>query len=137
VFSRKASTLLVPFLLMLLATTAAGCESIDPTEQSTSLAISNDLKRSVAISLCDDSACRSFDYTDDIAAGAIDEVNISDRGILTRWLVADRAGRTLGCLPLRLTGKYNGLEVRVTQMVRCPGEKPLVLRQGRKTSGVV
>jgi hypothetical protein len=126
------------FLLVLfLGLTAAGCDSIDPTDQSTAVVFQNDLNRPVALRLCDDSSCTSFDYTDEIARGGTDEENISDRGILTRWLVAGSSGRTLGCLPLKLSGKYAGLSVRLAEMVRCPGETPLALRHGRKTSGEV
>lgn len=131
------SRVLAFLLVLLLGLTMAGCDSIDPTDQSTAVVFQNDLSQPVALSLCDNSSCTSFDYTDAIVRGGTDEENISDRGILTRWLVAGRSGRTLGCLPLKLTGKYAGLSVHLAEMVKCPGETPVALLQGRKTSGEV
>jgi hypothetical protein len=115
----------------------AGCGSIDPTTQSVPVTFQDNLHRGISLSLCADSSCRSFDYTDQIAAGATDRENISDRDLLTRWRVADSSGRTLGCIPLEFTGKYKSIAVRLSQMVHCPGTYPLSVRHGRKTSGEV
>jgi len=59
--------------------------------------------------------------------------NISDRDLLTRWLVQDdKTGRTLGCLPLMFDQKYSDVLVKVSQMVPCPGAKPLEVRKGKR-----
>jgi hypothetical protein len=133
---RKRCSWLVLLATVLSGFAVAGCESVDPTEQSMPVLFRDDLRRPVTLSLCADSACKSFDYTDNIAAGGTDSENISDRGILTRWLVAE-ARHTLGCLPLEFTGKYSNLTVQLSRMVRCPGEHPIAVHHGRKVSGEV
>jgi hypothetical protein len=114
--------------------TVIGCDSVDPTEEAFGVTFLNDLRQPVALKLCSDDACRSFDYADNVHPGARHAEGISDRSILTRWLVADSDGRTLGCLPLSFEGKYANVVVRVSQKVRCPGRRPLRVQHGRKTS---
>jgi hypothetical protein len=115
-----------------LAMAVTGCESIDPTEQAFSISLLNDLGRPVALKLCADDGCHSFNYTDTVKPNESYPENISDRELLTRWLVADQQGRVLGCLPLRFNGKFDGVVVRLSQKVPCPGRQPLRVERGRK-----
>lgn len=117
-----------------LTLVGAGCDSIDPTEQAFAISFWNDLDQPVALRLCSDNNCGSFDYTHTLKANERYPVNVSDREVLTRWLVADEQGHVLGCLPLRFNGKYADVVVRTSQKVRCPGHRPLRVRHGRKVS---
>ena len=76
----------------------AGCDSIDPTAQFFGITFRNDTGNSVHLKLCSDSQCQHFDYADGWKPGQSAQENISDRRLLTRWLVQDDAsGRVLGC----------------------------------------
>ncbi|HET8606013.1 MAG TPA: hypothetical protein VFL66_03185 [Gaiellaceae bacterium] len=110
----------------------AGCDSVDPTSQSFAITFHNDTGRNVHLKLCADDACRQFDYSDAWRAGQSALENISDRDLLTRWLVQDdKTGRVLGCLPLRFDQKYEDVAVNVSQAVPCPGRRPLVVHKGK------
>jgi len=128
---RSARTLAVAGLAALIAV-VSGCDSIDPTEQSFGITFRNDTRHDVHLKLCADDACRHFYYSYGRKAGASGQENISDRAFLTRWLVQDEAtGRTLGCLPLKFDQKYDDVLVRVSQMVPCPGSRPLTVQKGK------
>jgi len=109
-----------------------GCDSIDPTSQSFGITFHNDTSRDVHLKLCSDDRCHHFDYSEGWHAGQSAQENISDRDLLTRWLVqGDADGRTLGCLPLRFDQKYDDVVVRISQAVPCPGKTPLEVHTGR------
>lgn len=115
-----------------------GCNSIDPTAQSFGITFHNDSGRNVHLKLCSDNGCHHFDYSDGWKAGQSAEENISDRDVMTRWLVEDDAtDKTLGCLPLRFKQKYSSVEVRISQAVKCPGATPLhaITRKPRGSDG--
>jgi len=106
----------------------AACDSIDPTSNGFGITFVNDTGRAVHLKLCSDGGCRHFDYSDRWKIGYSGEENISDQQLLTRWLVEDDVtGRTLGCLPLEFDRKYQGVVVRISQKVPCPGKTPLVV----------
>jgi len=108
------------------------CDSLDPTAQSFAITFWNDSGRVVDLKLCADSGCRDFDYSHGWKPMQRAEENISDRQVLTRWLVEDRATKaTLGCLPLQFGQKYRHVLVRVSQMVPCPGNTPLQVAKGK------
>ena len=115
-----------------LVGTVAGCHSIDPTEQSFGITFANDTGRAIHLKLCSNDPCTHFDYSDGWKIGENAQENISDRELLTRWLVQDdRTKKTLGCLPLMFDQKYSGVVVKLSQMVKCPGESPLVVHKGK------
>jgi hypothetical protein len=120
-----------------LVMAVTGCDSVDPTEQAFGISFLNDLGRPVALKLCADDDCHNFNYTDTVKRNESYPENISDRELLTRWLVADQQGRVLGCLPLRFNGKFDGVVVRLSQKVPCPGRQPLRVTHGRKLSNRV
>jgi hypothetical protein len=127
--SKRAS---VVAAALLVAGALAGCDSIDPTSQSFGITFRNDTGRNVHLKLCSDSRCQHFDYSDSWKAGQSAEENISDRNLLTRWLVReDSSGRVLGCLPLQFDQKYENVVVRVSQAVPCPGSQPLQVEKGK------
>lgn len=110
----------------------AGCDSIDPTSQSFGITFRNDTGRNVHLKLCSDSRCQQFDYSHSWKVGQSAEENISDRDLLTRWLVQqDSNGQVLGCLPLQFDQKYEDVVVRVSQAVPCPGSRPLQVEKGK------
>ena len=110
----------------------AACDSIDPTAQSFGITFQNDSGRDVHLKLCSNDECTHFDYSHAWEAGASAEENVSDRAILTRWLVQDDStGATLGCLPLEFDQKYDDVLVRVSQVVSCPGTRPLEVKKGK------
>lgn len=110
----------------------SACDSIDPTEQAFGITFRNDTSHDVYLKLCSDDACRHFDYSDGWKAGASGQENISDREVFTRWLVEDDTTRqTLGCLPVEFDQKYADVLVRVSQMVPCPGGRPLNVQKGK------
>jgi hypothetical protein len=74
---------------VLAAAALAGCDSIDPTSQSFGITFRNDTGRNVHLKVCSDSHCRQFDYSHSWKAGQSAEENVSDRNLLTRWLVQD------------------------------------------------
>lgn len=109
------------------------CDSIDPTAASFGISFRNDLGKTADLKLCADDECGSFHYSNTIEPGELYPENISDRNLLTRWLVSDKSGRTVGCLPLRFDGKYEDVVVLLSQAVVCPGERPLKVQHGRRT----
>jgi hypothetical protein len=111
----------------------AGCDSVDPTAQSFAIAFRNDLAQSVELKLCSDESCNDFYYADTIEPKELYPENISDRDVLTRWLVATTSGRTLGCLPLEFDGKYDNVIINLSQSVSCPGQQGLKVQHGRRT----
>jgi hypothetical protein len=119
---------------VMLVALGSGCDSIDPTEQAFAIRFWNDLGQPVALKLCSDDNCHNFDYGDTVKPNGSYPANISDRELLTRWLVADQKGHVLGCLPLSFNGKYDHVVVRMSQKVPCPGRQPLRVSRGRKVS---
>jgi hypothetical protein len=114
-----------------LAAATVGCDSIDPTSQFFGITFKNDIGRSVHLELCDNDGCTHFDYSDGWKSGVSSEENVSDRELLTRWLVQDdRTKRTLGCLPLQFDEKYSNVVVKLSQLVSCPGKTPLTVSKG-------
>jgi hypothetical protein len=115
---------------------AAGCQVIDdPTSHSFAIAFRNDTGQDVRLKLCDDDRCRHFDYSHGWKVGQTAEENIAAGTGTTRWLVEDAAsGRTLGCLPLQFDHKTTGVLVRISQLVRWPGRRPLPIHQARTSS---
>jgi hypothetical protein len=86
----------------------------------------------VSLKLCSADNCRHFDYSDTVKPGRTHPENISDRELLTRWLVEDApSGRRLGCLPLEFDQKYADVLVRISQMVPCPGSHPISVEKGK------
>ncbi len=131
---RTPCAIVIAFLVTCLF---VGCDSIDPTEQAFPIAFRNDLSGPVALKLCSDDSCHNFDYTNTVEPGELYPENISDRDVLTRWLVAGATGPILGCLPVRFNGKYANVSIRISQTVPCPGEQPLSVQRGRKISNQV
>lgn len=120
------------YLVILTVAGLTGCYSIDPTAQSFPVTFRNDTGRDVHLKLCASDSCTSFDYSDGWKRGQIAQENISDRNVLTRWLVEDDdTHRTLGCIPLRFKQKYSRVLVRISQATRCPGRTPLKVVTGR------
>jgi hypothetical protein len=77
----------------------------------------------VLLKLCSDGNCHHFDYRDEIQPAESVRENISDSGILTRWLVQDQStSRVLGCLPLKFDHKYEDVVIRTSDVVKCPGK---------------
>jgi hypothetical protein len=117
---------------VVLGTVVVACDSIDPTAQSFGITFHNDTGRSVHLKVCSNNQCTFFDYSDAWKPGQDAQENISDRQLLTRWLVQDdQTGRTVGCLPLEFSQKYEGVLVKVSQSVPCPGATPLRVQKGK------
>jgi len=115
-----------------LAVAVTGCDSIDPTAQSFGITFRNDTSHDVHLKLCSDDQCHHFNYSDGWKAGQSAQENISDRQVLTRWLVQDdNTKQTLGCLPLEFGQKYGSVVVHISQMVTCPGATPLKVAKGK------
>lgn len=122
----------LPVIVLVATASLAGCDSIDPTSQSFGITFRNDSGANVHLELCSDDACRHFDYSHGWKIGQSAQENVSDRDLLTRWLVRDDAsGRIIGCLPLRFDQKYARVVVRVSQAVRCPGAAAIPVSKGR------
>jgi hypothetical protein len=119
---------LAVFVLSVSLLCFVGCDVIeDPTSQSFAITFHNDTGRLLRLKLCSDSECRHFNYSHQWSIGESGRENISDAKVFTRWLVEDAdSGDTLGCIPLEFDQKYSGVVVDISQMVDCPGERPLV-----------
>jgi hypothetical protein len=129
---RPATTLRPLPLGVVCATLAiAGCG--DSGSDLFAITFRNDTGRDVQLKLCDDDVCRRFDYSDRLRPGGTVTENISTDNVFTRWAVTDRSGRSLGCLPFSFAGAYRNATVRLTQMVPCPGQRPLPLASGSPT----
>jgi hypothetical protein len=115
------------FVLLMIGAVAAACDSIDPTAQFFAITFRNDLVKRVTLKACGDDQCHNFTDSWNLQSGETAEDNISDRDVLTRWEVQDRAGATIGCLLLSFSAKYEHVIVRLTQTVPCPGRRPLPL----------
>jgi hypothetical protein len=112
---------------------AAGCDSIDPTEQFFTISFVNDLPGPVTLKTCSDDACTHFTPgTVRLDAGERSQDGISDRDFLTRWAVLGADGQKLGCLPLQFNARYADVVVLLSRKVPCPGSRPLRVRHGRK-----
>lgn len=61
--------------------------------------------------------------------------NISTGNVFTRWEVTTARGRRVGCLPFDFAGAYVDAVARLSQMVRCPGTRPLPLASGSPEHG--
>lgn len=120
-------------IALVTAISLPSCDSIDPTSQSFGIAFQNDVRQMITLKQCSDADCHNFNYSNTIAPGELYPENVSDRNVLTRWLVVDATGRTLGCIALQFDGKYEDVIVRISQAVSCPGERPLKVRRGRRT----
>jgi hypothetical protein len=118
--------------LVVLVALSVGCDSIDPTEQAFAITFRDDIGRDVHLKLCSDSQCHHFDYSDELKVRGSVEENVSDRSLMTRWLVEDdETGKNLGCLPLKFDQKYDHVVVVVSQKVSCPGTEALKVQKGR------
>lgn len=118
-------------IAIVMATMLSSCDSIDPTAQSFAISFRNDLGKTVELKLCADDQCESFDYSNTIQENEDYPENISDRNVLTRWLVSDASDHIIGCLPLRLNGKYKDVVVPISRVVPCPGSRPLRVAKGQ------
>jgi hypothetical protein len=129
-------TFIVVFAVGVLLT---GCASLDPTEQGFGIHFQNDLPRAVVLRQCtDENTCDHLGDTWKLTPHDSATDNISDRSVLTRWIVQDNAGRPLGCLPLTFNAKYEKVVVRISQLQPCPGKVPLTVREvqhGRRLGG--
>jgi hypothetical protein len=115
-----------------------GCDSIDPSVQAFAIGFRNDLGHAAVLRPCKDDACHDLADSLRLRPGERAEDNVSDREVLTRWLVQDRRGRTLGCLLLTFDAKYDAVTVRLSQAQPCPGRQPLTARRvqhGRRLGG--
>lgn len=96
-----------------------GDPGLDPTEQFFELRLANDLGRSVVVNQCD-ATCSRFHDVFHLKPGESAYENVSsDLSVRTRFLVADAAGKTLGCLSLTFDHKVTGAKVSVSQMGPC------------------
>ena len=123
-------------IFVCLAALTAACESVDPTEQFFAITFSNDLGRPAVLRACSDRSCRRFSDTWKIAPGDVVTDNISDRGVLTRWLVEAASG-SRKCLPVIFNAKYDTVVVRLSQAEACPG-RPLSsdkVEHGKRQTG--
>jgi hypothetical protein len=129
---RRRSTYLLALVGVTVGLSLAGCDSIDPTEQTFAITFKNDTGRDVHLKLCEDRNCRHYNYSEGWRAGKSAKENISDRKVFTRWLVEDDAtGSALGCLPLLFDQKYEDVVVRISLLVPCPGYKRLTVQRGK------
>lgn len=119
-------------ILLVSAALFSSCDSIDPTAQSFGIAFQNDVRRVVELRQCSDADCHNFNYSNTIAPGELYPENISDRNVLTRWQVIDTSNHILGCIPLQFDGKYEGVVIRISLAVTCPGQRPLKVQHGRR-----
>lgn len=99
----------------------SGCASIDPTEQFFAIGFRNDIGRAVILKACGDKACEHFTDTWKMTPGDVVKDNISDQGVVTRWLVDQTNGTPARCLPLAFRSKYSDIVVRISQAEACPG----------------
>ena len=59
-----------------------------------------------------------------LPVGSSGQVNVSDRGSVSRYYLVDGSGRVVGCLPLRFTKRVAGFTVPASRAEACPG-RPL------------
>jgi hypothetical protein len=118
-----------------IACVTAGCDSPDPTAQTLGLDFLNDTSQTVRVGVCSNDKCNSATDASTARRGEAVHDAISDRNVITRWLVTDQHGTSVGCLPLRFQGKFADIRVRISQAVRCPGNVPLNVEHGRRLSG--
>jgi hypothetical protein len=129
--------LVLGLLTIVVLVAAPGCASIDPTEQSFAISFENNLGEMATLKTCGDQTCTSFPNIWKLAPGASVQDNISDRGVVTRWIVLAKTIHTRRCLPLLFHAKYKDVVVQLSQAEPCPG-KPLPiskLRLGPKLGG--
>lgn len=109
-----------------------GCQVVDdPTEHAFPITFKNDTNWRLLLKLCSDDDCDHFDYSHKWNEGESHRENATDDGVLTRWLVEEAgSGRTLGCLPLKFHQKHHDVVVRISQLVSCPGKRPLQVKIG-------
>lgn len=130
--SSSIRVLLLALVLVASAVLASGC-SIPP--DTFPITFVNDTPSDVVLNLCDDDACHHFDYSDPLRSGRSVAENISTGNVFTRWAVTDGSGRRVGCLPFDFAGAYVNAVARLSQIVRCPGTRPLPLASGSPGHG--
>jgi hypothetical protein len=118
----------VVLILIPAALTAGGCGHAGAEQFG--IAFYNDTGHEVVLNLCADDACNNFDYSDKVRAGHYEVENIATENVFTRWAVTESSGRKLGCLPFSFDYAYTDAVVRLSQMVVCPGRRPLPLAGG-------
>lgn len=101
--------------------TRPGDPGLDPTDQFFALRLGNDLGRSVVLKQCA-VTCSQIHDVFQLKPGESAYENVSsDPSVRTRFLIADSAGKTLGCLSLTFNHKVRGAAVGLSQMVPCDG----------------
>jgi hypothetical protein len=117
----------VSLVLAISCAAMSGCSNAPDTFAITFI---NDTGQDAVLNLCDDHACHHYDYSDKLPAGRPQPENISTDNVFTRWAVTDNSGRRIGCLPFNFAGAYSNAVARLSQMVPCPGKRPLPLTSG-------
>jgi hypothetical protein len=93
--------------------------AIDPTEQTFTVTIRNDLPEAVLIKQCDVHCGSEFHEIDRLQPGASVQVNTSGANVPNWWVIDGNAGKTLGCLNLLYDHKAPGVVVLTSQMMAC------------------
>jgi len=87
------------------------------------VSIRNDTPVPLSVRTCG-ASCLPEAQSLSLPAGSSRQVNVSDRGSVTRYYLVDGSGRIVGCLPLRFTKKVAAFTVPASRAEECPG-KPL------------
>ena len=116
---RAVLGLAIPITLLI----AAGCGSIDPTENNFYVRVLNDTPRRVVLSFCgtENNLCnngKTYD-TGTLKPGQAFPTVQTSIGLANPYLVRTRAGQRLGCLPLLFDYNADGATVRVSELVPC------------------
>jgi hypothetical protein len=121
--SRRARHFVAAFAGFGVALSLAGCTA--PLDQFFTVHFRNNLGREVTFSSCRDDKCQDRYGASRVAPGRTVEDLTSSFGVLNNWRVEDTSGRVIGCLPLKIDGKWRDLVVPFSKVEPCPGRKPL------------
>ena len=103
----------------LLIATLTAEDSCDPTEQSFTVTLRNDVGQAVVVQQCD-ARCNEIHEVDVLPVGHTVDVNTSDRNVDNWWMVKTRSGALLGCVDLLYDHKQDGVVVPLSRRKPCP-----------------
>jgi hypothetical protein len=132
VVTRRAAAAIGALVVVAVLAGCASIDTIDVTTQGFPVTFINDTPSKVRLAFCSDDACVRSDHPDRIEPGSSTWKNLSDAGVLTRFVIKDDStGSILGCLPLEFRRKVHYAVVRVSQAVPCPGRRPVAVEVDR------
>jgi len=118
-FGRPRNRLL-GVLIVWIAFLLSGCIA-DPESQFFTITFLYDSHQTLHLSLCTDTQCGTFNYTDTVKPGKEVQEDVSDLSLKTSWQIRDLSGHVAGCITRTYSRKIRGVRISLSRVSPCEG----------------